>query len=182
MQKPLLSLALRPQCALEDGRLNSRSSLGNRAAEPLLGLEVTLETGGKKVDVTVGLSRWHGFALGSSLLSAFPPPPHLLCSDLGSQPGWPWGWRPCQERGKERRPGRGMCRALGEEPTERSAWGQGKNKGAELWGSNASLSGPGAPVAGLWCTVEQVVPPTPGGAIHIDHREWQPAGIGTPQG
>lgn len=43
-----MPLPKRAQCALEDGGLNSRSSLGNWAAEPLLGLEVTLGTQGEE--------------------------------------------------------------------------------------------------------------------------------------
>lgn len=42
------------QCVCPQGRLNSRSSLGNWAAELLLGHEVTMRTERKKVLVTVG--------------------------------------------------------------------------------------------------------------------------------
>lgn len=88
-------------CAPEGGRLNSRSSLGNWAAEPLLGLEVTLGPKGKEVDMTMGLSRWHRSELGSNFPSKCPLSPHPLCNDLGSQAGWLWGWWTCRERGKE---------------------------------------------------------------------------------
>lgn len=57
--------------------MNSRSSLGNWAAEPLLGFEITLGTNRKKVTVTVRLSRCHRFVLGLFSLP-FPLPPYPL--------------------------------------------------------------------------------------------------------
>lgn len=109
VQKLLLTLTLiplplteqGPQRLLGGGGRNSRSSLGTCAAEPVLGLEVTLRTERRKVPATVGSVCVNH---GSALCSGFPCSADFATS-WASEPGWSWGLRAGQKRGKEGRVG-----------------------------------------------------------------------------